>query len=50
VKKNMQEALRLVESELGKEYPLILGGERVYAAEKIVSTNPAKPAQKSCAH
>lgn len=50
VKKNMQEALRLVESELGKEYPLILGGERVYAAEKIVSTNPAKPAQKIGVH
>ncbi|WP_047488390.1 L-glutamate gamma-semialdehyde dehydrogenase [Terriglobus sp. TAA 43] len=50
VKANMQEALRLVEGELGKEYPLILGGERVYAAEKIVSTNPAKPAQKIGVH
>ncbi|MEZ2345715.1 L-glutamate gamma-semialdehyde dehydrogenase [Terriglobus sp. RCC_193] len=50
VKASMQEALRLVESELGKEYPLILGGERVYTAEKIVSTNPAKPAQKIGVH
>jgi len=50
VKSSMQEALSLVESELGKEYPLIIGGERLFAAEKIVSTNPANPSQKIGIH
>jgi len=50
VKSSMQEALRLVESELGKEYPLIIGGERLFATEKIVSTNPANPSQKIGTH
>ncbi|QQK79582.1 L-glutamate gamma-semialdehyde dehydrogenase [Salicibibacter cibi] len=34
-------ALHLVKSELGKEYPLIIGGERVTTDEKIVSINPS---------
>src|SRR6187402_1112841 len=50
VKANMLEALRLVESELGHEYPLIIGGERVTAAAKIVSANPARPAEKIGVH
>lgn len=45
VKRGMQEALRFVESQLGHEYPMILGGSRVHAAEKIRSSNPARPAQ-----
>ncbi|MGM0899778.1 MAG: L-glutamate gamma-semialdehyde dehydrogenase [Bacillota bacterium] len=36
-----KEALALVESELGKEYSLIVGGERVTTEEKIVSYNPS---------
>ena len=44
-KAGMREALRQVEHELGREYPLILGGERVHAKEKITSSNPAKPSQ-----
>ncbi|MFC7687830.1 L-glutamate gamma-semialdehyde dehydrogenase [Ureibacillus sp. GCM10028918] len=35
------EALKKVESELGKEYPLIIGGERVTTEQKIVSYNPS---------
>jgi 1-pyrroline-5-carboxylate dehydrogenase len=50
VKANMHEALRLVESELGHEYPLIIGGARVTAAAKIVSTNPARPAERIGVH
>jgi 1-pyrroline-5-carboxylate dehydrogenase len=38
----MLEALKQVEGELGKEYPLIIGGERVTTEEKIISVNPAK--------
>lgn len=41
----MHEALRYVEHELGHEYPLVLGGERVYAGGKLSSTNPAQPRQ-----
>lgn len=41
----MHEALRYVEHELGHEYPLIIGGERVHAAGKITSVNPARPSQ-----
>src|SRR5699024_10432713 len=40
-KNEMLEALKLVEADLGKEYPLIIGGERVTTEEKIVSVNPA---------
>ncbi|WP_096201563.1 L-glutamate gamma-semialdehyde dehydrogenase [Bacillus sp. FJAT-45350] len=34
-------AISKVESELGKEYPLIINGERVTTNEKIISTNPS---------
>lgn len=37
----MLEALKKVEADLGKEYPLIIGGERILTEEKIVSVNPA---------
>ena len=50
VKLGMREALRTVEAELGREYQLILGGERVTSKEKIVSTNPARPAEKIGIH
>lgn len=35
------EALVKVEGELGKEYPLIIGGERIITEEKIFSRNPS---------
>lgn len=40
-KKAFEEALKKVEADLGKEYPLIIGGERVTTEEKIISRNPA---------
>jgi 1-pyrroline-5-carboxylate dehydrogenase len=36
------EALAKVESQLGAEYPLIIGGERITTEDKIISYNPAK--------
>ncbi|TCT18918.1 delta-1-pyrroline-5-carboxylate dehydrogenase [Melghiribacillus thermohalophilus] len=42
-RKAFEEALKKVEGELGKEYPLIIGGERIYTEEKIKSFNPANP-------
>ncbi len=45
VRRAMQEALREVESQLGHEYPMVIGGERVGSAGSIRSVNPARPAQ-----
>lgn len=44
-KRVMQAALAEVERSLGQEYDLIIGGRHVKTAGKIVSTNPARPAQ-----
>jgi 1-pyrroline-5-carboxylate dehydrogenase len=44
VKRAMQEALRDVEGQLGHEYTLVIGGERVSGSAKIRSVNPARPA------
>ncbi len=41
----MEAALRQVTSELGHEYDMVVGGRRLRTTEKIVSTNPARPAQ-----
>jgi 1-pyrroline-5-carboxylate dehydrogenase len=41
----MRTALEQVAGELGREYRLIIGGERVTTSDKIRSLNPARPAQ-----
>lgn len=41
-RKAMLEAIKQVEADLGGEYPLIIGGERITTDEKIVSVNPSK--------
>jgi 1-pyrroline-5-carboxylate dehydrogenase len=41
----MREALTRVGDMLGHEYELIIGGERLRTQAKIVSLNPARPAQ-----
>lgn len=43
--KAMKDALAQVRTQLGKEYPLIIGGQKVTTGEWITSTNPAKPAE-----
>jgi 1-pyrroline-5-carboxylate dehydrogenase len=45
VKRRMQEALASVRSSLGAEYDMVIGGKRSRTSEKIVSINPANPAQ-----
>jgi 1-pyrroline-5-carboxylate dehydrogenase len=45
IKRGMLAALAEVESELGREYDLVIGGKRLRTAEKIASVNPARPAQ-----
>jgi 1-pyrroline-5-carboxylate dehydrogenase len=44
-KRSMQEALATVKASLGREYDLVIGGERVRTEAKIVSINPARPAK-----
>ncbi len=44
-KKAMEKALAKVRAELGKEYPVVIGGEKFAANEKLTSYNPAKPAE-----
>lgn len=41
-RRKMLEALKLVESQLGRTYPLRIGGKRIDAPDKIESINPAK--------
>ncbi|MDQ0246015.1 putative delta-1-pyrroline-5-carboxylate dehydrogenase group 2, partial [Bacillus fengqiuensis] len=40
-KKAFQDALAYVETQLGKEYPLVIGGEYITTEQKVVSINPA---------
>ncbi len=44
-RKTMQEALRTVERELGKELPLVIGGKRLTTKEKFTSLNPSQKDQ-----
>lgn len=44
-KKLMLEAIKKVEADLGGEYPLIIGGERITTDDKIVSVNPSNKEQ-----
>lgn len=44
-RKEFEAALNLVKGELGKEYPLIIGGEKIMTENKIVSENPANKAE-----
>ena len=41
----MQDAIALVRSQHGREYSLVIGGRHIQTAEKIVSVNPANPAE-----
>ncbi|RKL65113.1 L-glutamate gamma-semialdehyde dehydrogenase [Salipaludibacillus neizhouensis] len=39
-RKEYEEALNYVKGELGKEYPLIINGEKIFTDDKTVSENP----------
>jgi 1-pyrroline-5-carboxylate dehydrogenase len=41
----MEAGLVAVENSLGREYDIIIGGKRLRTAGKIISVNPARPAQ-----
>jgi 1-pyrroline-5-carboxylate dehydrogenase len=44
-RKKMEEALKKVASEFGKEYPMYIGGKAVTTTAKAASTNPSHPSQ-----
>ncbi len=44
-KLSMQQALATVHAQLGREYPLIIGGKPQHTEKKISSLNPARPAE-----
>src|SRR6266403_314536 len=41
----MRAALEKVRSQLGREYPLVIGGERINTESKLESLNPANRTQ-----
>src|SRR6201991_338960 len=41
----MRDAIQKVKSELGREYPLVIGGERIATDGKLDSFNPANRTQ-----
>jgi len=40
-KQAFQEALAYVQTQLGKDYPVVIGGEKITTEEKVISINPA---------
>ena len=44
-RRRMQAALAHVESQLGHEYDMVIGGKRVRSGKTITSVNPARPRQ-----
>jgi len=41
----MRDAIQKVQAELGREYPLVIGGERITTEGKLDSYNPANRTQ-----
>src|SRR6202047_807374 len=44
-KRAMETALKKVETEFGREYPMYIGGEKVITTAKMTSANPSHPKQ-----
>jgi 1-pyrroline-5-carboxylate dehydrogenase len=42
-RKRMEEALTKVRGQLGREYDIVIAGERIHTADKLRSVNPARP-------
>ncbi|MBY0546348.1 MAG: L-glutamate gamma-semialdehyde dehydrogenase [Candidatus Obscuribacterales bacterium] len=43
--KVMKEALKTVRGQLGRQYPLVINGEKIETTDWIVSTNPSAPGE-----
>src|SRR5664280_784154 len=48
--RGMRQAIEKVRAQLGREYDLVIGGERIRTKDKIVSINPANRAERSWLH
>jgi 1-pyrroline-5-carboxylate dehydrogenase len=44
-KRAMEAALKKVEAEIGREYPMYIGGEKIITTPKMTSKNPSHPKQ-----
>src|SRR6202166_1227971 len=44
-KRAMEAALKKVQGQFGREYPMYIGGEKVITTPKMTSTNPSHPKQ-----
>src|SRR5208282_4966505 len=44
-RKRMEQALARVKGQFGREYPLVIGGEKIITQDKIYSTNPSRPSE-----
>lgn len=44
-RKAMENALAKVRKELGKDHPLVIGGEEIMTQDKLYSYNPARPSE-----
>src|ERR1700692_1186582 len=44
-KRAMRAALKKVEAQFGREYPMYIGGEKIITTAKMTSTNPSHPKQ-----
>ncbi|MEK7403575.1 MAG: L-glutamate gamma-semialdehyde dehydrogenase [Acidobacteriota bacterium] len=49
-RQRMERALGEVRAQFGREYELLLGGERVRTADKLISRNPSRPDEVVGAH
>src|SRR5512133_1871117 len=43
--RGMKQAIAKVRAQLGREYPLVIGGQQIRTTDKIVSVNPANPSE-----
>jgi 1-pyrroline-5-carboxylate dehydrogenase len=44
-RKAMEKALAKVKAMLGREYPLVIGGEEIHTDDKLKSINPSRPSE-----
>ncbi len=49
-RRRAEEALAKVREQLGREYDLILAGERIHSGDKLTSVNPARPSETVGVH
>lgn len=44
-RRKQEDAIAAVRAELGREYPIVIGGERIFTAQKFSSINPSKASE-----